>query len=135
MKNNCFSVHTQDKTGRIQLCPLQCSSFSHGGFSLSYELFWNAGIFQEPLGNTRSSLWQMAKSVLHISCMDTGRVQAWRGPASLPSVPLMWVFATLLALPSGPNSKLAFSSASIRKSPQLNISFQGQVAFLDPSKN
>lgn len=67
MKNNCFSVHTQGKTGRIQLCPLQCSSFFHGGFSLSYELFWNSGIFQEPLENTRSGLWQMVRFVLHVS--------------------------------------------------------------------
>lgn len=66
MKNNCFSVHTQDNTDRIQLCPVQCSSFSHGGFSLSYELFWNAGIYQELLENTRSSLWQVARFVLHI---------------------------------------------------------------------
>ena len=46
MKINCLSVHTQDRTGGIQLINLQCSSFSHDGLSLSYEVSWSTGTFQ-----------------------------------------------------------------------------------------
>lgn len=49
MKISCWSVHTQDKTDGIQLIGLQCSSFSHGGFSLSYKVFWSTSTFQERL--------------------------------------------------------------------------------------
>lgn len=46
MKMKCLSVHTQDKTGGIQLINFQCRSFSHAGFSLSYEVFWSTGTFE-----------------------------------------------------------------------------------------
>lgn len=59
---------------------------------------------------------------------------AYPALASLSSVSLMQVFVTLLVLPSGPNPKSAFFSASVGKSPWLSISFQCQRAFLDSSK-
>lgn len=71
MKNNCFNVHTQDKRGRIQLCPLQCSSFCHGDFSWVMSCSGTLAF-----SRNHWSLWQVPRSVLQVSCMDTGRLQA-----------------------------------------------------------